>query len=610
MIDDKLVSTNANTIVRPILLPNPYHNSNTSAQIMKSSAVTQADITNFLRKYDPDVLRAIDFITHVKLFTFNSVDLRWENTAQIEGTFFIYERHQRELSSSTTITASPRTVFVFAIINNDNSFIQIVTLDLTHHVNKTFLFYEVARNDKREVYCLHFLNENDCQRAHTVLVRCNQMIRHHQNPQQTHPQQEKQHPIPPQPLAHQFPVPPQQRPPFYAMVGNHNFPSPYPLMPRWQPQPQFNGHILPHSMLQSTGSVQSPARNLYDGANWPIPPPSSLAVQPKPEQHQYHINNSALTASTPFPYPLANRAYPIGNPHYNQQHLQQSSPTSTLLSNHKQHIVEQEKNARHPSTSLTKPLTAADSVQTINVRSSPTSLPSSPLSNGIHHSNGNSDSVEDASLQLKRLLNIRGQVGFNENNPINETEITVAPSSTMKAIDHNFLTVSTQNRIDLLSKTDYFPDEKEQKQQQKQLSTVSLLPPSAFESTPTTLSIPPPVTSVGPGTIGAERSVRSGNLVPFSDQQQYRAQSVIPHSSTTSTNESVFFQRQRPIAHTVKCSQCGNHSLSYSESSTQSSALKKEDFRHIFINLIQNDEHFLNIIYQACQAYSLASTSS
>ena len=184
MIDDKQSS-----IVRPkavppmytqILTPNTQSTITTNTMAMNNNnnnnspnrTPQQATIEMglMIRKYDPEATRLYDSIGQVKVFAYNSTELRWENAPNIEGTLCAYERQQminNKLSPS----------YAFAILSGDKSLIQPITSDMAQHADKLRLFYEVARNGRREVFCLHFQTEAECLRLHTFLTRCIQALR-------------------------------------------------------------------------------------------------------------------------------------------------------------------------------------------------------------------------------------------------------------------------------------------------------------------------------------------------------------------------------------------------------------------------------------------------
>jgi hypothetical protein len=171
MIDDKQSSILRPKAVppmfTPVLTPNtqssPSSTTMNNANRMPSQALIEMGI--MIRKHDPEATRLYDCIGQVKVFAYNSTELRWENSPNIEGNLCAYERQQ-------IINNKICPGFAFAIVHGDKSLIQPVTSDMAQHADKLRLFYEVARNGRREVFCLHFLTDAECLRLHTFLNRC------------------------------------------------------------------------------------------------------------------------------------------------------------------------------------------------------------------------------------------------------------------------------------------------------------------------------------------------------------------------------------------------------------------------------------------------------
>ncbi|CAF4332790.1 unnamed protein product [Rotaria socialis] len=67
--------------------------------------------------------------------------------------------------------------YAFAIINGKQQFIQQINLKMSQYADKQSLFYEVVINNKCEVYCLHFVNENECQRLNTFISQAIESMR-------------------------------------------------------------------------------------------------------------------------------------------------------------------------------------------------------------------------------------------------------------------------------------------------------------------------------------------------------------------------------------------------------------------------------------------------
>ena len=173
MLDDKQLS-----LVRPKAVPSMFTpvlppNYQSSTMIQSTNRISQQTLTEMnkiIRKYDREATRLYDCIGQVKVFSYNSHELHWENSANIEGNICVYGKQQvmnNQISSS----------YAFAVINGDQILIQPITSDMAQHADKLRLFYEVARNGRREVFCLHFLNESECLRLHTFLDRCIQGLR-------------------------------------------------------------------------------------------------------------------------------------------------------------------------------------------------------------------------------------------------------------------------------------------------------------------------------------------------------------------------------------------------------------------------------------------------
>ena len=174
MIDDKQSSILRPKAVppmfAPILTPNtqPLATAMNNTNRMPSQALVEMGM--LIRKHDPEATRLYDSIGQVKVFAYNSNELRWENSPNIEGNLCAYERQQ-------IINNKICPAYAFAIINGDKCLIQPVTPDMAQHADKLRLFYEVARNGRREVFCLHFLTDAECLRLHTFLNRCIQILR-------------------------------------------------------------------------------------------------------------------------------------------------------------------------------------------------------------------------------------------------------------------------------------------------------------------------------------------------------------------------------------------------------------------------------------------------
>ncbi|CAF2386207.1 unnamed protein product [Rotaria sp. Silwood2] len=160
-----------------ILNPNSSSSINTNINSISSSQI-HLELSKILLKHDSHAIRLYDFINHVKIFFYNSNEFRWENNSYIEGNLFIYER-------KSIINNQIYPSYAFAIINEKQKFIQEITSDMSHYADKLRLFYEIVINDKCEVFCLYFVNENECQRLSVFITQFIQSIRnfkHQQSP--------------------------------------------------------------------------------------------------------------------------------------------------------------------------------------------------------------------------------------------------------------------------------------------------------------------------------------------------------------------------------------------------------------------------------------------
>jgi hypothetical protein len=197
MLDDKQSS-----IVRPKAVPSmftPVLTPNTQSSTMNNNNNTNRtqqqaliEMSTMIRKHDSDASRLYDCIGQVKVFAYNSIDLRWENSPNIEGNLCAYERQ-------TIINNKISPGYAFAIINGDKSLIQPITSDMVQHADKLRLFYEIARNGRREVFCLHFLTEPECLRLHAFFNRSIQVLRNLAEQQQPPPPPPQQQVRPIQP---------------------------------------------------------------------------------------------------------------------------------------------------------------------------------------------------------------------------------------------------------------------------------------------------------------------------------------------------------------------------------------------------------------------------
>ena len=213
MIDDKQASVLRPKAVPPMFTPNTQSPATmNNSQRTPSQALVEMGM--MIRKHDPDATRLYDCIGQVKVFAYNSNELRWENAPNIDGNLCAYERQQ-------FINNKMCPSYAFAIIHGERSLIQPVTADMVQHADKLRLFYEVARNGRREVFCLHFLTEPECLRLHNFLNRSSQTLRTLAEQQQQQQQQVRSIPPPP-------------------------------VHPQIDHQTQLNGQITPTMSLQQT----------------------------------------------------------------------------------------------------------------------------------------------------------------------------------------------------------------------------------------------------------------------------------------------------------------------------------------------------------------------
>ena len=145
----------------PILNPN----------VSSSPSQLQIELSKILQKHDPDAVRLYEFLNHVKVFHYNSTELRWENNPFIQGNLFGYKKQQ-------VINNQIHSSFAFAVINGEHHYIQEVSLDIIESANKLFVFYEIGKNDQRHVFSIHHTNENECQRLHVFINRAMESVRY------------------------------------------------------------------------------------------------------------------------------------------------------------------------------------------------------------------------------------------------------------------------------------------------------------------------------------------------------------------------------------------------------------------------------------------------
>ena len=146
----------------PILNPDSSSTIKTNPSSTSSLSYFQSELGKILLHHDPSAIRLYDFLNQVRVFRYNSTKLRWENRPYLEGNLFAYQKHQ-------TVNHQKYSSFAFAVINPGKHFIQDICSNMSKQVNDSRLFYEITKDNKCEVFCLHFLNENDCQRLHTFI---------------------------------------------------------------------------------------------------------------------------------------------------------------------------------------------------------------------------------------------------------------------------------------------------------------------------------------------------------------------------------------------------------------------------------------------------------
>lgn len=154
----------------PILNPNSSSTINTNTNLSSPPSHIYLQLGQILQQYDPNASRLYDFINRVKVYRYNSNENCWENKTYIEGDLFIYGK--QEILNNQKYRS-----FALAIVNQGQNLIQDITVDMQEQIDKLILFYEVMRNDKREIFSLHFLNENECQRTHAFINRSIQYIK-------------------------------------------------------------------------------------------------------------------------------------------------------------------------------------------------------------------------------------------------------------------------------------------------------------------------------------------------------------------------------------------------------------------------------------------------
>ncbi|CAF2817644.1 unnamed protein product [Rotaria sp. Silwood2] len=377
MLDDKQSSIVRPKAVPPMFTPVLTQNSQSSSIMHSTNRLSQQALTEIgtmIRKHDRDATRLYDCIGQVKVFSYNSNELRWENSPNIEGNLCVYEKQQ-------TINNRICPSYAFAIISGEKYLIQAITSDMVQHADKLRLFYEVARNDRREVFCLHFLTESECLRLSTFLGRCIQAIRTIEEQQQQQQQQQQARIIP----------------------------SSVPI----DTQTQLNGQI------PSTMSVQQTPTNVY---RQQIPQQPIILQNPTTSQFgssRVNINQTPtrLTASS-------NIAV------QQQQQQQQSNSYPPQIPIDLIHTNLRRVTPTVPSTSLGQ-IEVPKTIEQTPFPPSPV-----PLTNGNNNNNNNNNnnSTEDPTSSLKRLLNIRGQNAL-ENLSLDDSSVFTKQQTQQNLLD-------------------------------------------------------------------------------------------------------------------------------------------------------------------------------
>ncbi|CAF0858819.1 unnamed protein product [Adineta ricciae] len=160
----------------PILNPNSSSTTKTNDNSIPTSTLSQyqVELGKVLCKHDPTAIRMYDFINYVRVFRYNTHELRWENHSVIEGNLFLYKRKQ-------LINNQMYQVFAFAIIQGDRDLIQPISLDMTEQADKQCIFYEVKKHDESLVFSLHFSSESECLRMHKFIQKLLQSMKEQQN---------------------------------------------------------------------------------------------------------------------------------------------------------------------------------------------------------------------------------------------------------------------------------------------------------------------------------------------------------------------------------------------------------------------------------------------
>lgn len=406
-LDDKQSS-----ILRPEAVPlmfTPVTTPNTQPAVTTAAPMTNlanrpsqqalVEIGMMIRKHDREASRLFDCIGQVKVFAYNSVDLRWENLPNIEGSLCAYEKQQ-------VVNSKVTPGYAFAIINGDKSLIQPITSDMVQHADKLRLFYEVARNGRREVFCLHFLTEDECLRLHRFLNQCIQVLRNVQEQA--------------------------------ARAATVVAAPPPPVVPL-EPQPQLNGQLTPTVPMQQTPT------NMY--RQQPVvaqPNIMSSAMQTPtiaaPTASQYGSSRVNLNQT---PTRLVASSMLAAQQQQQQLQQQQHQPQTHPMNNFPAQIPIDLMGAnliRLTPTIPTTPVAPAEVPKPLEQSQFPPSP--IPLTNGSNNTNS-----EDPTSSLKRLLNIRGQSGL-ENLSLDD-----GPMFPKQATPQNFLDLMPPSAFEPIAAT-------------------------------------------------------------------------------------------------------------------------------------------------------------
>jgi len=122
-------------------------------------ASIQQDLSKLLRQHDPSAQILLDFIPHVKVYRYNTIDLKWEANSFIEGTFFAYSKQNGENSM----------INAFIVISSHQHWIQTIDENLSFQVKQFRLFVQTIFNGLPEVFCLHFNQTHEPNRVEAFI---------------------------------------------------------------------------------------------------------------------------------------------------------------------------------------------------------------------------------------------------------------------------------------------------------------------------------------------------------------------------------------------------------------------------------------------------------